>query len=342
MAKDEVALFATTVKPMKPSKIKQDNKNDVVKLENCIASPDYAMEEKIDGCHYKMVGHRFFSVEDVEKTENFPHLKDFFQKLKMLNLVLDGEIHYPGKTSQYATHVTGAQPETAIDFQERNGYIHYTIFELLRTPKANWTIKNTYRERRRLLEYFYDTFIKGKPIEEFVHIVPVRYEHKKEYVEQLLADGKEGGVLKKLDGLYSMGKKPKWNWMKIKQEDDTDLVIMGFEPATKKYTGKSLDGWPYWEEGPTGEKIPITKFYAKGWIGSIVLGAYVNGTLQRICTSSGISESVREDMTNNPDKYLNRVARIRFMEKTEDGFPRHPVFVNMHEGKRLEECVWEF
>ena len=88
--------------------------------------------------------------------------------------------------------------------------------------------------------------------------------------------------------------------------------------------------------------IPVTKFYAKGWIGSVVLGAYVDGKLTRICTASGVNESLRKDMTDNPDKYIGKVARVEFMERTADGYPRHPNLKNMHEGKRPDECIWEF
>jgi ATP-dependent DNA ligase len=164
----------------------------------------------------------------------------------------------------------------------------------------------------------------------------------REYVQELLDSGLEGGVLKRLDSQYIMGKKPMWQWMKIKQEDDTDLVVMGFDPATRIYTGKNLANWEYWEEDPSGEMVPVTKLHARGWIGAIVLGAYVDGKLTRICTASGIDDSTRRDMSENPNKYIGKVARINFMEKTADGFPRHPNFVNMHEGKRPDECIWQF
>lgn len=340
---DVIAQFAPSVGIMKPASIKPGDEKAERKLDSLIDSDEYVAEEKIDGAHYKMIGNRFFSIDNVEKTDNFPHLRDFFARLGMPNLILDGEIHYPGKTSQYATHVTGAIPSSAKLFQENNGYIHYTLFDLLRTPKAKWTINNTYAERRKLLVYFYETFIKGTDMEQYIHVVPMRETNKREYIEQLLAEGKEGAVLKKKDSLYIMGKKPMWQWMKIKQQDDADLVIMGFEPPKKEYTGKNLSTWPYWEEDPvTGEMLPVTKFYHMGWIGAVVLGAYVNGVLTQICTASGLSESVRADMTDNPDKYIGKVARISFMEKTADGYPRHPVFKNMHEGKLASECLWSF
>lgn len=333
--------FVQRVGVMKPNHAKKDDLRALTKLDKLLDDPEYVIEEKIDGCRYKMIGHRFFSADNIEKTDNFPHLRDFFRKLAMHNLILDGEIHYPGKTSQYATHVTGPYPAGAMAFQEQNGFIHYTIFDMLRTPKANWLIKNTYQERRKLLTYFYDTFVRGTPLEQYIHLVPMVTDGKREYVEELLASGAEGGVLKRLDSQYYMGKKPMWQWMKVKQEDDTDLVIMGFEPAKLAYEGKNLENWPYWKD-VNGVRVPVTKPYYYGWIGSVVFGAYVDGTLTKICSASGMSESIRQDMTNNPDKYIGKVARVAFMEKTSDGYPRHPVFKNLHETKQPHECTWEF
>lgn len=337
----KVAEFASRVGLMKPNAVKKGNTRAEEKLDKLLDDPSYALEEKIDGCHYKMIGHRFFSIDNIEKTANFPHLTEFFRKLSMQNLILDGEINYPGKTSQYCLHVTGPLPNGARSFQEQNGYIHYTIFDILRTPKGNWTLRNTYLERRKLLEYFYDTFVRGTPMEQYIHLVDMRIDNKREYLEGLLSAGREGGVLKKLDSQYFMGKKPMWVWMKIKQEDLADLVIMGFDPPAVEYRGSNLSDWPYWQE-INGVNTPVTKYHYHGWIGSVVLGAYVNGSLTRICSASGISEEIRKDMSENPDKYLHRVARVSFMEKTSDGYPRHPVFVNMHETKQPHECTWEF
>jgi len=326
---------------MKPNKASKDNQKELKRLDALLDDPNYVLEEKIDGCHYLMFGSYFFSTDNVEKTNNFPHLRDFFRNLGMVNLILDGEIHVPGKTSQYATHITGPSPENAIKFQEQNGWVHYTIFDILRTPKANWTIRNTYAERRKLLEYFYNTFIADTPLAEYIHLVPMRQDGKRQYLESLLEAGLEGGVLKKMSSHYHMGKKPKWEWMKFKQEDDTDLVIMGFEPPKTLYTGNDVANWKYWKE-INGINQPVTEYFYKGWIGAVSLGAYVNGKLTSICSASGMSKAVRQHMSENPDAYLGKVARVTFMEKTTDGYPRHPVFKNLHETKTAEECIWEF
>lgn len=339
--KDLIYALISKIHVMKPNVAKEDNASHLIKLESLLESPEYAEEDKIDGCHYLMAACLFFSKEHVEKTDNYPHLRDFFAKLEMPNLILDGEINYPGKTSQYCTHVTGADPSTAIAFQQTNGYIHYTMYDMLRTPKGTWLISQPYRVRRKYLEYFYNNYVKGTPMEQYIHITRMVIDNKARFKDEILAAGGEGVVLKRLDSLYIMGKNPMWMWMKIKQKDETDLIITGFEPPTKEYTGDDYTSWPYWKD-ENGLQIPVSKNYYMGWIGSIKLGAYVDGQLTTICTASGMNEAERKDMTENPNKYLNHVARTGYMELTEAGYPRHPKFIELHPDKSPEECTWSF
>ena len=79
---------------MKPASIKTSNDKHLLRLNNLYLDKDYIAEEKVDGCHYLMVGCRFFSTERIEKTDNFPHLRDFFIQQGMPNLILDGEMYY--------------------------------------------------------------------------------------------------------------------------------------------------------------------------------------------------------------------------------------------------------
>lgn len=343
MSDEQQSIYGliSKIQVMKPNIIDEENAKQAVKLETLILSPDYAAETKIDGCHYLMGSHLFFSTNHIEKTHNFPHLRDFFKKLNMPNLILDGEINYPGRTSQYCTRVTGSDPYTAKIFQEQNGGIHYTIYDMLRTPKGTWMQKEPYFQRRRALEYFYNNFVKGTPFEEFIHITDMTIENKKQFIDDILNSGGEGAVIKQLNSPYLMGKRPMWTWMKIKQKDEADLIITGFEPPTVEYSGTDFDNWPYWKE-INGVMQPVSKYYYNNWIGAIILSAYVDGELTRICTSSGIDENLRSDMSSFPENYLNRVAKIGYMERTEAGFPRHPKFISLHPDKTMDECTWEF
>ena len=92
---DQIIPLAEKVSVMKPGAVKEDDAKGLAKLEECLQSGEYALEEKYDGCRYKMLGSYFFSKDNVEKTNNYPHLHKFFTELGMPNLVLDGEIYYP-------------------------------------------------------------------------------------------------------------------------------------------------------------------------------------------------------------------------------------------------------
>ena len=139
---NEFLDFVSKIGAMKPATVDDSKEQQVEKLHNLLLSPDYDAEEKIDGCHYMAFGCRLFSTEGCEKTDNYPHIRDFLVHLGMPNLVLDGEINFPGKTSQFVTRVTGASAAQACDFQEDYGYVHYTMWDILRTPKGTWLINN--------------------------------------------------------------------------------------------------------------------------------------------------------------------------------------------------------
>lgn len=339
MSEESFAEFVRHIGVMKPAHIDEENPRHLLRMEEILASPDYVAEEKIDGCHYLCYGGRFLSTDNVEKTENYPHLRDFFFQLGMPNIILDGEINYPGKTSQYCTRVTGSTADVATIFQNNNGAIHYTMWDILRTPKGTWLINTPYIKRREILEQFYNTFIMGTGMEQYIHLTTMTRTNKKEFFEDIIDSGREGCVLKNVGSLYIMGKKPMWQWMKLKQKDTADLFVIGFKDPAIIYTGKQVESWNYWRD-IDGELTPVTKDYYMGWIGALELGAYVNGKLTQICTCAGLAEDLKADISAHQDKYLGRVCKISFMEKTEANYPRHPRFEMFHESKTASECTW--
>lgn len=337
---NEFLNFVGKIGVMKPATIDDENDKQVDRLHKLLLSDDYDAEEKIDGCHYLTFGCRLFSTEGCEKTDNYPHLRDFFIHLQMPNLILDGEINFPGKTSQYVTRVTGAGTDVACAFQEDNGYVHYTMWDILRTPKGTWLLDKTYRERRGILEQFYARFIKGSSLEQYIHLTERRTSNKKQFFEDIIASGREGVVLKKIDSYYIMGKKPMWQWMKLKQKDEADFFISGYEPPKVEYGGNNMADWPYWKE-INGILTPVTKFYYMDWVGALQLSAYVDGEPTVVCTCSGLTEELRSTISQNKSTFLNKVAKVTFMEKTEAGYPRHPRFTQFHESKLPNQCTWE-
>lgn len=332
--------FVQRIQVMKPAHINEENPNHLKKMESILRSPEYVAEEKIDGCHYLCYGNRFLSTDNVEKTNNYPHLRDFFLNLGMPNLILDGEANYPGKTSQYCTRVTGSGADVAVRFQNENGAIHYTVWDILRTPRGTWMLDVPYYKRRQILEQFYHRFIANSEMSKYIHLTTCNYDNKKAFFDDIIQSGREGCVIKNVNSLYVMGKKPMWQWMKLKQKDSADLFIIDYKDPTSEYSGGQIESWPYWKE-INGVLRPVTKDYYRGWIGALILGAYVNGQIVKICSCAGLDEALKSDISSNREAYLGKVCKVSFMEKTEAGYPRHPHFEMFHESKTATECTWQ-
>lgn len=336
---------------------------DAKKMEALWDNPEYIAEEKLDGARYLSIGGRFFSrrISDVtgipvEKTAQVPHLASVLEKYP--NLILDGEVYYEGMTSNEVTSIMGSLPERAIALQEERGKLKYVVFDILRDLEGEWLIDLPWIERRKKLEEFHQTFILRDENAHYVDISTVVLTQKKEFYKAIVARGGEGVILKNINGKYIPDKKPAWNWIKVKKHITDDVVIIGFKPPVKEYNGKELDTWLYWED-PNGNKrevvytkegmsnaelvkfgfVPVTKFYFNNWIGAVKFGKYdKDGNLVELGECSGLTDELRKDMSENPDKYIGQVMEIGAMEKTRDGFYRHPVFNRMRPDKNPHEC----
>lgn len=327
------------IEVMKPHKVDLEKFSHKSKLEEAFASPAYIAEPKIDGCHYINVGGRFFSTQiskktgvPVEKTEHLPHLVEGLLKLGASPMVLDGEVFYPGWKSYDVTTITGCGEDEAIRRQEKGDWLYYMVFDILRDPQGKWLFNKPWRERRELLERITKRLEEACP---YFKVVPVIRSRKQQFLDKELDAGREGIVLKHVNGIYVMGKRPMWNWMKLKVDIEDDVIIMGYEAPVKAYSGTTYESWPYWEDGE-----PVSKHHALGWIGSIVFGKYDStGNLVELGRCTGIDDSQRKEFSENGNSYVGQVIRIKAMERTPEGKFRHPNFVDLHPDKNPHECT---
>lgn len=342
------------------------NKKD--KLSEICASGEYFAEEKIDGALYQFCrtdkGNYLFgrtvSVKNgllTNKIDNVPHINSALSCLPCGTVII-GEIYVPGGTSKNVTSIMGCLPAEAIKRQDKQGKIKYYLHDMIfynGEDMQSWGAEARYQ---KLVEVWSKLHLEQF---DFLRLAESFDTGIEERLSQILSAGGEGIVLKKKDAPYSEGKRPAWATIKCKQMDTIDLVCTRAIEATKEYTGKELETWPYWQErserDQNGEYTwlssegqyyedylhnphiyrPVTKPYFYGWKTAIGIGAYDDeGNLKEIGTvSSGLTDEMRAHL----DDYVGKVVALQCMsidrkEKT----LRHPIVKAWRDDKNAAEC----
>lgn len=241
--------------------------------------------------------------------------------------------------------------------------VSYVVYDILRDMDGNWLTDLPWTDRRGILEEQMEIIFQDhSTAENDISYSDYRYDNKKEYCAEIMRRGGEGVMLKNIRGTYVHSKKPRWNWIKVKQEITSDVVITGFKDPVREYVPvrpELLESWNYWEDikgnkwiltNPEQVKsasaevgyplVPVTKYYFNNWIGAVEFSQYTeSGELKQVGFCSGLTEEIRQDMSENPKKYLNECMEISAMETTKDGYFRHPQFLRMRPDKNAEDCV---
>jgi ATP-dependent DNA ligase len=243
---------------------------------------------------------RFFAdvIEEVCKSDLFPQ-----------NFVLDGEVHVNNSLEDTMSLFGFDLTKTEDDFTGKNGKVGsgwkvyqerkaeilkfqqdavYCIFDYLEIDE--WD-----SQTGRVL--YTDRYVK---VEGFMHDmaaldldcyfdVPERSEVDDVFEaiavsKSFIFQGLEGGILKSKNHLYSF--KRDRNWIKIKEEVETDVQILGFEISKEKYNS---DG--------TAKPDMLGKFLVRDQ----------GGREYSIGTGKYLSEEKRVEIWNNQSEYLNKI-----------------------------------
>jgi ATP-dependent DNA ligase len=182
---------------------------------------------------------------------------------------------------------------------------------------------NTQQEHGKMKLYIFDiTSYKGKDIRDLPYserrkiyskvvrnlndyIEPVKSYTTKE-IKAAFDNEQEGLVIKNPDAAFDEDK-----WLKIKHSVTTDCKVIGFFEPTKgsKYDNNAIGGF-------------IVK----------------NGD-QEVRIGIGLSDTLRRDAFQNPDRYLDATAMIESMEITDSNSLRSPRFVGWHPEKSPELAI---
>lgn len=292
-----------------------------------------------------------------DKTEWIPHIIN--ELISIPNgTVLIGEIYFPNNEgSRKVTSVFNCLKEKCLLRQEKGEKLHFYIFDIV-AYNGKSLIDIPIKER---IEHYRDCelcdALKGNYIE------TAKYFYGEElwnlYID-IIAAGGEGIIIQREDCKYLCGKKTAWLTLKLKKEleDTIDAFIDGdFKPATRIYTGKELETWKYWMNFKTGEKFntckfddyatgtssiePITKAFYNNWASSISFSVMKDGKPEKIAWISGISDEIKADIVNNPDKLIGKVAELSAMmiEHIDNHYSmRHGRIEKWRDDKRPEDC----
>lgn len=133
-----------------------------------------------------------------------------------------------------------------------------------------------------------------------------------EYLQECLDRGYEGIILKDVTAQYHSGKRG-YGQRKVKPQETVDGVIMDYKEGKDSFAGL---------------------------VGALIVGQYApDGTLTQILRCSGMTMSVRVDITENREEYLGKVVEVKCHRV--DGGIRHPQFNRFRDDKLAEECILE-
>ena len=85
-------------------------------------------------------------------------------------------------------------------------------------------------------------------------------------------------------------------------------------------------------------KIAEMEAMGVNWWGDWDIG---DGTIGHICDVSGLSDMLKDDIANDPNKYYMKPMRITGMESTKDNSIRHPKFIGFRDDIDIKDCSWD-
>lgn len=228
------------------------------------------------------------------------------------DLTLDGELY--GGPHTFAT-VNGAirrSPPRDEDWKK----IHYSVFDLIPGEKQREGL--TFQERYRILQQVVSVVRKrGNRSLELVRQQRIRAaQDLYRLYDRLIARGEEGVILKDPDSSYEFRRSR--HMVKLKPTPDAEAVVVGFKAGRGQHRGRLGAFEVAMLDPETGE--PGHRFFLSGRLPASVRDQY--------------RFDDRGRLVNTPPKHCPRLGSVvtyEFMNVTDRGLPRQPVFLRMRD-----------
>jgi ATP-dependent DNA ligase len=254
----------------------------------------------------------------------------------------------------------GCLAPKAIERQEKGPKLHYYIFDVW--AYAGKSKMNTKIEDRiHLLDDMYNDWADDANHERYPGVAYVEfatyYEGQDlwEQLQKILAASGEGIVMTKKGTIPSPGKRTARKTLKVKKEisENIDCFFTGRGTApTRLYTGKEIEGWKYWQDIRTGNKMegalykdykdgatiePVTKPFFYGWAGSLEIGVLKDGEVFPIGFLSGLADEIKSD----PGAQRMKCIEVTAMEILPTGGIRHAKLERFRPDLAPTDCTYE-
>lgn len=285
--------------------------------------PGHVMSAKIDDAHTLFVfpkdGHvRAISYREtdrpqgvIEHTQKVPALFERPVPKELRDTVIRGGLYAVNPDtkeavpSQILAGMLNANVWKSREAQAKHGPLKPVIYDVVRF-KGKDLSKAPYREKLEALK----AVQAAMPAFELPRMAWTRDEK-----ERLLSDIKSGRHPATREGIVLWPLHEGAPPIKAKVLQEHDVYVRDFFKGEGRLAGKAVGGFRY-SYSPTGRVV--------GQVGT------------------GLSDALRKDMHESPDKYLGAVAKIRAMEKFPSGALRAPAMLGWHLDKnpaRLDQLV---
>lgn len=337
-----------------------------------VRSGDYLASEKMDGYWSRFVRQDNVCKQQSrtlskvtgaygEFQEKIPYIFDFLKTITVGDTVLLGELYALTRSVNDVKAILGSGVQKALARQQKDeNKLRFYIFDVLYYDGQSFM--DVPFEKRA---HFLTQTVKPKVAQNPFISVAEFFEgaHALDKLDEILFTGGEGIVLQRKDGTPEPGKRSAWKTIKMKKEleRDVDVFMIRALPPTREYNGIHLETWPFWEDVRTGAMVPlqksaeavksynrggtvepVSKNYYYGWPSAIECGVYDHKwDIKTVCAVSGLTDAVKQDIIDNPKKYIRRVMTITGMEFTDDYSIRHPRLMGFRDDLTDKDCTWD-
>jgi bifunctional non-homologous end joining protein LigD len=259
-------------------------------------------------------------------TTTFPEIARALHALPYPRLVLDGEVVVNDETGRpnFQRLQKRGMLRRAVDIRRAAADLPATlyVFDLLAFDEFDMRSLPLV-DRKRLLQQL----IPAKGVLQFADHVPDRGE---DFFRAADALGVEGMVGKRGDSKYRAGRSP--DWVKVRASKHDDFVVVGFtEPGGSRTGFGALHLANYDDDVLTYAGSVGTGFTAK-------MIDEIHKTLSVLVVKKPACEHAPDGRAHTWIE-PRLVCEVKYLEWTEEGLLRHPVFIRFRDDKEPAECL---